>query len=169
MWWIFLFFIVLLWKIKKYHLSIEKYLDCIVLSFFFAAIIWYIGAFFGGQIYWKPTTLPIWIVYNNSNANVPFYWDIFPLAIIYAIISFALFVLLYIQRVISKTDWTVGYLWMFIFSVLLFGLEFLNWDPDIFQSFMVLNLNQIWAIIIALTSFRWLRKIGRAKTLASLR
>lgn len=168
MWWIIWFVLVLIIKIKKYHLNIEKYLDCIVLSFFFAAILWYFWAFLGWQIYGKPTTLPIWITYNSSDANIPFYGEVFPLAIIYSIVSFLIFVFLYMQRIITKADWKVWYLGIFIFSIALFVLEFFNWDIDIFESFIKLDMNQLWAIILFLISFRWLKKVKKQNSTVSI-
>ena len=41
----------------------EKYIDALVIAFLFAAVIGYIGAFLGGQIYGRPTSFPIGIIY----------------------------------------------------------------------------------------------------------
>jgi prolipoprotein diacylglyceryltransferase len=47
--------IVLIFQLKRFKISARKYIDAIVLAFLFASVIGFIGAFFGGQIYGRPT------------------------------------------------------------------------------------------------------------------
>lgn len=163
-WWIFWFLLVLYFKLKKFKLKSDKYIDAIVLSFFFAAIIWYIWAFLWWQILWKPTSLWIWIIYDNPFNKSPYSWPIFPLAIFYSIFCFLLFVWLYIARIFVKIEWFVWYLWILIFCSLLLIFEFFNWSPDIFSSYIYINLTQIGAILLLLYATRWMSKIYRQES-----
>lgn len=61
-------------------------MDVIVPAFFIAAIIGYIGALFGGQLYGIPFDSPISILYYNKYSIVPFQRELFPLPLIYAIL-----------------------------------------------------------------------------------
>lgn len=158
-WWIFWLFLVLYFKIKKFKLNTPKYIDAIVLAFFFAAIIWYLWTFFGWQIIWKPTSLPIWITYTDAFSKSPYSWPIFPLGLMYAIFTFMLFVWLYITRIFIKIEWFIGYLWITIFASLILIFEFFNGNPDIFNSYLFLNLNQFSAIWLILYWVRWFKKI----------
>lgn len=158
-WWIFGFLIVLYFKIKNFKLKSEKYVDAIVLSFLFAWIIWFIWAFFWWQIIWKPTSLAIWVTYTSAFSKSPFSWPIFPLGIAYSIICFILFVWLYITRVFVKMEWYIWYLWMALFWAFLLILEFFNWIPDSFNSYIFINITQLWAIWLIVIAARWLKKI----------
>ncbi|MCK9272498.1 prolipoprotein diacylglyceryl transferase [Candidatus Gracilibacteria bacterium] len=153
------FFIVLYINIKKFKLKGNKYIDAVVLSFLFAAVIGYIGTFLGGQVYGKPTDLPIGITYNNPLSKNPYSSPTFPLAIVYSIISFLLFTGLYITRVFVKIEGFVGYIGIIIFSSFLLIFEFFNGSPDIFNSLIYVNLTQIGALGLILIGIRGLRKI----------
>lgn len=168
-WWIFWFLLVLFFQIKKYKIRSEKYIDAIVLAFLFAWIIWYLWAFLGWVIWWKPTNLPIWISYNNdalSSSKWPAYvWPLFPLWMIYSILSFIIFVTLYFTRIFVKIEWFVWYLGIIIFSSLLLILENFNWAEDIFNSYVFINLTQIWAIFLIIIWIRWLTKIYKKESI----
>lgn len=92
------FSLVLLYKVLRYKLPSEKYIDAVVLSFFFAGVVVYIGAFFGGQVSGKPTTLPIGIAYTNLESINSYTSPVIPLALIYALFCFILFCVFYILR-----------------------------------------------------------------------
>lgn len=157
--WAIWFFLVLYFKIKKFKLKSEKYIDAVVLAFFFAAIIWYIGAFLWWQILGKPTELSIWVVYNSALSKSPYPGPIFPLAFIYSVLSFILFTALYIIRIFTKIEWFIWYLWIIIFSSFLLIFEFFNWDTDIFSSYVYLNITQIGALFFIIFASLWLSKI----------
>ncbi|MDD2487583.1 MAG: prolipoprotein diacylglyceryl transferase [Candidatus Gracilibacteria bacterium] len=153
------FMLVLYINIKKFKLNSNKYVDAVVLSFLFAAIIGYIGAFLGGQIYGKPTDLAIGIAYTNTLSKNPYSSPTFPLAIIYSIISFLLFVGLYMARIFIKIEGFIGYIGIIIFASILLIFEFFNGSSDIFSSFIYINLTQIGALGLILIGARGLTKI----------
>ena len=158
-WGIVWFLAVLFFKIKKFKLKSEKYIDASTLAFLFAAIVWFLWAFLWWQIIWKPTDLWIWITYSNPLSRSPYSGPIFPLAVFYSIFSFLTFTWLYITRLFVKIEWFVWYLWIAIFSSLLLIFEFFNWNPDIFSSFIYLNITQIWAIWLIVYAWKWLMVI----------
>lgn len=145
---IFGFMVVLFFQLKRFNFSSRKYIDAIVLSFFFAAIIGFIGAFFGGQIYGRPTDSFIGIINNNSVSNTPYTSPIFPLALLYSGASFLLFFCLYLIRKFTKIEGLVGYLGMVFFSILLFVAEFYSGGTDIIRTYVLLNLNQLGSILL---------------------
>ena len=148
------FMSVLLFQLKRFKLSSRKYVDAIVLSFFFAGVIGFIGAFFGGQIYGKPTDSFIGITYTNPLSNSPYTSPIFPLALFYSIISFLFFVIFYIAKLFIKVEGLVGYMGIVLFSLVLLLGEFYNGNTDIFRSYLFLNLNQIGALILIIIGVR---------------
>ncbi len=166
-WWIVGFMIVMYFKIKKYKLKSEKYIDAAVLAFLFAAIIWYIWTFLWWQVLWKPTTLPIWVIYTDPFNKSPFPGPIFPLAIIYSIICFLLFTWLYITRLFIKIEWFVWYLWIILFCSFLLIFEFFNWQiDDSFSSYIYLSMTQLWAIWLIIFAARWFSKIYKQEASA---
>lgn len=92
------FMAVLFFQLRKFKLSPRKYTDVIVLAFLFASVIGFIGAFFGGQIYGKPTDSFMGISAMSDIGNTPYTSPMFPLALLYSVISFVLFFCLYIAR-----------------------------------------------------------------------
>lgn len=159
-WAIFWFFLVLLLNLKLRKESIIKYVDWLILSFYFVLFIGYIWAFLWWQVYWKPTNLWIEVSYNNSNSFVPYTVPIFPLPIIYAIISFIVFSFLYILKMYIKTKWFVWYLWLGIFASITLVLEFFSWKSDIFSQFPF-NFNQVCALFLLFFTWRILFQMIR--------
>gem|GEM_PF-588072 len=99
------YFLVLFGSIIYYNLRSGKYIDASVLSFLFASVVGYIGAFLGGQIIGKDTDFGIEVAYSTSYSQVP----IFPLAIVYAVVFFLLFCLLYILSLFVHIRGILGY------------------------------------------------------------
>lgn len=152
------FMLVLFYKLYRYQQTHEKYMDVVVVSFFFAAIIGYLAALFGGQIYGRPTSLPIGIVYQGDDVNIPYTSAVLPLALFYSILSFATFTILYIIKEMFKIPGFIGYLGIGLFSVFLFVGEFFSGTEDIFHSWISLNLTQLGAMIGIVISGLWLFK-----------
>jgi len=150
---LFGFFIVLFLNVKLLKKSIHKYIDGFVLSFLFVSILWFIWAFFGGQVYGEITSLWIWIAYDNWLSTIPLTGKLFPLPLVYSISCFVLFSTLYILSMYVKTRGIIGYVWLWIFSAMVLALEFFSWKPDIFSLAYWINLSQIWAIIFIAVSF----------------
>lgn len=158
-WWVLWFLLVLYFKIKKFKLKSEKYIDAIVLAFLFAWIIAYIWTFLGWQVIGKPTTLAIGVTYTNAFSKSPFSWAVFPLAVIYSIVCFLLFTILYITRVFIKVEWFVWNVWLIVFSCFLLIFEFFNGSPDIFNDFLFLNITQLGAVGLIIFGSIWFSKI----------
>lgn len=153
-WALFGFFMMLFINLRIRKENIIKYLDWVVLSFVFVLFVWYIWAFLWWQIYGRPTNLGIEIAYNNSNSLVPFTVPIFPLPIIYAILSFFIFSSLYIIKMYIKTRWFIWYWWLGVFATMNLVFEFFSWKDDFFSVKFFLNFNQICSIILLIFVWR---------------
>lgn len=158
-WAIFWFLLVLIFNTRLFHKDIKPYIDGVVLSFLFISIIGYIWAFFWGQVYWKITNFWIEIAYTNSISAVPLSWELFPLPIIYSILTFILFSVLYILSMYVKIRGLLGYIWLWIFSAMVLGLDFFSWKTDIFTASYNFNISQISALILIFYSFWGLSKL----------
>jgi hypothetical protein len=158
-WAIFWFLLVLLFNVKLFKKEIHSYLDGSVISFLFVAVIWYIWSLFWGQVYWKITNYWIEIPYNSSSSSVELSWELFPLAIIYAVITFLLFSLLYILSMYIKVRWLLWYLGLWIFSAMIILFEFFSWKTDMFHMAYEINISQISALVLVTYSFYGIFKI----------
>lgn len=158
-WAIFWFLLVLIFNTRLFHKDIKSYLDWTVISFLFISVLWYIWAFLWGQVYWKITDFWIEISYNNSISSVPLSWELFPLALVYAIVFFILFSILYIVSMYVKVRWLLWYIWLWIFSSLVLFFDFYSWKTDIFKTAYNLNISQLSAIILIFFVFWGLSKI----------
>lgn len=152
------FLLILVIKLRKHQQPVDKYLDVIVLSFLFAAIAGYIWAFLGGQIYGKPTHLPIGILYKSDSANIPYTSAVIPLWIFYAVGSFILFSILYIFREVQKIPGFAWYIWIGLFSIMIFIWDFYSWSEDILQAGISLDINQVLALVGFCVTGYWLWK-----------
>lgn len=156
---VFGFMLVLLFQLKRFKISSRKYIDAIVLAFLFASIIGFVGAFFGGQIYGRPTDSFMGIASTNDMSNTPYTSPMFPLALLYSFVSFTLFFCLYLVRKFTKIEGLVGYLGILLFSIILFSAEFYSGGTDIFRAYVFFNLNQIGAALLFLLGARGLYRI----------
>ncbi len=158
-WAIFGFFIILLLNLKLRNKKIENYIDWVVISFLFILIIWFIWAFFWGQIYWRETSFGIEISYSNPYTPVPYQVPIFPLAIVYSIIFFIEFSVLYVLSLFVKIKGLLWYIWLIVFSSTILILEYFTWKYDILKDSININFAQIFSIIIIVLSSIELYKI----------
>ena len=145
---VFGFTMVLLVQLKRFKISPRKYIDAIVLAFLFASVIGFIGAFFGGQIYGRPTDSFMGIAASSDVSNTPYTSPMFPLALLYSFVSFVLFFCLYLVRKFTKIEGLVGYVGILLFSIILFSAEFYSGGTDLFKAYVFFNLNQLGAIIL---------------------
>lgn len=153
-WAIFWFFVVLYLNLKIKRENIIKYIDWVVLAFSFVLVLWYIWAFLWWQIYGNPTNIWIELEYSNSNSLVPYTVPIFPLPIVYSILSFFLFSTLYILKMYIKTKGFIWYVWLSAFASITLIFEFFSWKDDIFSVNFFLNFNQICSIILLIFVWR---------------
>lgn len=150
-WAIFGFLIVLIYLLKSNKLKWDKYVDVSMLSFLFVATLWYIWAFFWWEVYGRETTFWIEVIYNHPYSQVPYEVAIFPLALVYAIVSFLLFSVLYSLFMFLNIRWLVGYIWLIAFNAIVVWLDNYSWKYDIVKTqLLFINLNQIFAILFIL-------------------
>jgi prolipoprotein diacylglyceryltransferase len=123
-----------------------------VLSFLFILIIGYIGAFFGGQVYGRETSFGIEILYKNPFTPVPYQVPVFPLPIVYTLMSFFIFSAMYMLSLFIHIKGYIGYMGLILFSAMILIFEFFSGKQDIVSIYSVFNLPQIYALILAVWS-----------------
>lgn len=105
------FIIIFLWKTKNTKNLRGRYLDIILPAFLISAIIGFIGAFFGGQIY--GTTGGIFAVdYNTKYSTIS--GNRFPLAIFYAIFSF---IIIFLWKKFDSEKFPDGYTGLILMGI----------------------------------------------------
>lgn len=154
-WYFLVMFIFIIWN----SLKSWRYMDISVLSFLFTSVIWYIWAFFWGQVYWKETNFWIEILYSNPFSPVPYEVSVFPLPIVYALVFFILFCILYIFAMFITVRWIIWYIWIILIGSVLLILDMFNWKHDFFKIELWISFTQIWAIALILFWFYWFYKI----------
>lgn len=151
-WAIFWFLVVLKVLTKLEKSSITRYIDGVVLSFLFILIFWYIGAFFGWQVYGRETMMSIDILYSNPYTPVPYQVPIFPLPIVYTLSSFIIFSAMYILSLFIHIRWYIWYIGLILFSAMILVFESFSWKQDILSVVSIFNLPQLYACILILWS-----------------
>lgn len=149
---IFGFSVVLFILTRLERSSITRYIDGIVLSFLGVLIVWYIWALFWGQVYGRETNFGIEMVYNNAFTPVPYQVPIFPLPIVYAIVSFCIFSAMYILSLFVHIRGYIGYIGLLLFSSMVLILESFSGKHDILSVNSIFNFPQVFALILAIWS-----------------
>lgn len=158
----FLFCLLILLKIRKE--SLNRYIYWVVTSFLFVLPIAYFWALLWGQVYGIDTNIWIEIDYTNvQQTPVPFKSPIFPLPIIYSILYFLLFSGIYIWNMYIKENTFLWQLWILLFAVILFFLEFFSGKTWVFKDLINLNIGQLWAIILIWFSGYHIYKLSKIK------
>lgn len=157
LWFLIVFFI----KTRKNKADRPIYYDIIIPAFLGAAVIGYLWAFLGGQIYGIPYDGLFSIIYNTKESIVPLRNGVFPLPFLY--IFWIILIGVYLFKIFKKSqslpDWFLGYLGFWLFGILLFLGEFLNGSSDmISSSFLSINFTQIIGIYFIGFAFLWLGK-----------
>lgn len=147
-WAIIWFFVVLYLNLKIRRENLDKYIDGIVLSFLFVAVIWYIWALLWWEVYGRETHYGIEISYNHSFTPVPYQVPVFPLPIIYTISTFILFSAIYILSVFIHIRALLGYVGLALFASTLIIFEYFTGKSDILRDAMGINMTQLGALFI---------------------
>ncbi len=167
-WALFWFFLVLYISVIVHNLRSWKYVDVSVLSFLFASIVWYIWAFFGGQIYGKETNYGIEVLYTNPFSPVPYEVPVFPLAIIYSLVFFVLFSVLYMLAMFVSVRWIIWYTGLILIGAIFMIFENFNGKYDFFKIELWINFNQIWAIALIIIGIYGLYRIYKTPKSAEI-
>ena len=148
-WFIIIYYV--LTRIEKR--DFERYIDWIVIAFFATLVIWFIWSFFGWQVYGRETHFWIEILYNRHNFSpVPFQVPIFPLPLVYALLSFFIWIWLYILTLFINIKAFVWYVGLILFSALILVFENFSGKSDILNWFAFINFPQLCAIILVIWS-----------------
>lgn len=147
----FLLVLKILTRLEKS--TITRYIDGVVLSFLFISVIWFIGAFFGWQVYGRETMMSIDILYTNAYTPVPYQVPIFPLPLVYTLTSFIIFSSMYILSLFMHIRWYIWYIWLMLFWASILIFESFSWKQDILSVISIFNLPQVYALILIIWSW----------------
>ena len=158
--WGIFWFLLVLWILARLELSsMRKYIDGVVLAFLFVAVLGYIGAFFGGQVYGRETNFWIEVIYTNPDSLVPFQVPVFPLPIAYGFFTFLLFSWMYILSLFVHVRGFIGYLGFILFWSMTLILEYFSGKQDILSVNTSINLPQVCAFFLIFWSFYQLMNV----------
>jgi len=147
-WAIFWFLLVLTVLVRIEKSSITRYIDGVVLSFLFILVFWYIGAFFGWQVYGRETMMSIDILYSNPYTPVPYQVPVFPLPIIYTFLSFIIFSAMYMLSLFIHIRGYIWYIGLMLFAAMIIIFESFSGKQDILSVVSVFNLPQVYACMV---------------------
>ena len=139
-------FLILTYHHKKDRL---KYIDVITYAFLWSATLGYFAALLWGQVHGVTFHSPFSILYTHKNSIVDVRAPLFPLAILYMMISAGTLLLVdRLSRRMHFPDGYLGYLGVGVFSGCLFLWEFLSGTrKDMFYDVFSIGLTQIGALI----------------------
>jgi prolipoprotein diacylglyceryltransferase len=152
-WAMFGFWLVLYILTRLEKSNLLRYIDGIVLSFLFIMVVWYIGAIFWGQVYWRETMIWIEILYKHPHSIVASQVPIFPLPIVYTLMSFIIFSGMYILSLFVHIRWYIGYIGLILFGAMILIFESFSGKQDVLSVSSVFNLPQVFALILIVWSW----------------
>lgn len=156
--WVFWFFLIFFHLTRKQKKDRPRYFDAVSWAFLYSALLWYLAALLWGQIYGLSFHSFISIVYDHKESIVTLRWPLFPLPVIYILMTGG--ILFFLDRFEKKIgelpDWFLWYIALWLFCGMVFLWEFLNGSEDMFESYFYLNLNQIGALVGIIISIVWI-------------
>lgn len=143
------------WYVRVHRLSFWKVADVYSPAIILGQSVGRLGCFAGGCDYGKPTSSVLGVIFTDPRANVlsgvPIGVRIYPTQIFESLASAAIFGILLWRFRRKKRDGEIFLLYMTLYAVARFFLEFLRGDPD--RGFVFNNLlstSQFIAILILL-------------------
>jgi prolipoprotein diacylglyceryltransferase len=152
-WGMFGFGLVLYTLTRLEKSNLLRYIDGVVLSFLFIMVVWYIGAIFWGQVYGRETMIGIELLYSHPHSLVASQVPVFPLPIVYTLMSFIIFSGMYILSLFVHIRWYIGYIWLVLFGAMILIFESFSGKQDILSVSSVFNLPQVFALILIVWSW----------------
>lgn len=133
--------------------SLVRYIDGVVLSFLFIMVVWYIWSLFWGQVYGKESLIGIEILYSHPHSLVASQVPVFPLPIVYSLISFIIFSSMYMLSLFIHIKGYIWYIGLILFGSMILIFESFSGKQDILSISSVINLPQVFAVILILWSW----------------
>lgn len=149
------FFWLLLFHVRnKDQEEREEIRDIAAISWVFAAIIAYFGAFLWWQVYGVRSESIFAVDYVNNPILAEY--PRFPLAIVYILCTICIFSIIYIVRKIRSERWLAAALWALLWGIMWFLGEWWNDASSdniaqvfgLFSHWKILNFNQVIALIL---------------------
>jgi len=147
-WAIFGFFIILYINVRIHKRKIEEFVDGVFLAFIIAASVGYIWALFGGQVYGLETSFGIELSYTHPFTPVPYKVPVFPLPIIYSIMSFVIFSIFYTSHMFTEKRGLIGYLGFICFGAIVIIFDTFSGKFDTLQAILWIHFSQLFAFIL---------------------
>lgn len=159
------FIIIYFWK--SFHASKHDkkiYRDVVVRAFLISAMVGYMWAFLGGQIYGIPVDSWFSMIYDHKNSIIPFRSPLFPLPLLYIVACGGIYLgLSYLREKKDIPDAWFSYMGIGLYGGILFLGEFLNGSSDMLSSSSLhLSLNQLLALGLIIYALVWLGNMMRS-------
>lgn len=145
---IFGFFVILYINVRIHKRQIEEFIDGVFLAFIIAVSVGYIGALFGWQVYGLETSFGIEMSYNHPFTPVPYKVPIFPLPIMYSMLTFVIFSVFYTSHMFTEKRWLIGYLGFISYGALVVVLDTFSGKFDTLQPLLGIHFSQLFAFIL---------------------
>jgi phosphatidylglycerol:prolipoprotein diacylglycerol transferase len=122
------------WYIKVYHLPLGKVFDVYSPAISLGLSIGRIGCFAGGCDYGKPTSSFLGVVFTNPYSHeisgVPLGVPLYPTQLFESLASFAIFLILLWKYRRKRYDGQIFVLYLALYAIFRFAIEFLRGDED---------------------------------------
>lgn len=140
------FVVILFYWTNKQKNSFWKWFDLSFLSAIISFSIIFLGLFFSGDVYGKPTDLPWGVTFDNP--DVRFTDPIHPLQIYFSIAYFLIFIVLFNFSQKRRKDGSLALIGMVLFAGVNFLFDFLSGDR--LTLIGEITINQIISLIVCL-------------------
>ena len=144
--------IVAIWYIQRNHLPLWKTCDIATPSIAIGQAIGRLGCFFAGCCYGKETTLPLAITFNHPESLARLGVPLHPTQLYSSLNAFFIFLILMMVKKSKVFDGFLLWLYVLLYSLTRFFIEYLRGDPRGFVIEGLLSTSQFIGIILGMIS-----------------
>jgi phosphatidylglycerol:prolipoprotein diacylglycerol transferase len=157
-------FIVGIWYLRRHQLPLWKTTDIWAAPLALGHAVGRLGCFAAGCCYGKPTGVPWAVTFTDPQSLAIVGMPLHPVQLYEAFANLLLFIFLSLYRPHRRFEGEIFWLYVLVYSVIRFVLEFFRGDPRGFIIPPYLSLSQGLGIFLVLGSLAMLLRLGRKKT-----
>jgi len=152
-----------IWYLRRHHLPLWKTTDIWAAPLALGHAVGRVGCFAAGCCYGRPTEIPWAVIFTDPQSLAILGVPLHPVQLYEALCNLLLFLFLYFYRPHRKFDGQVFWLYVLLYSLIRFALEFLRGDARGFILPPYLSTSQGFSILLVAASVIMLQRLRKIR------